>query len=207
MFLWHELMAQYYCSVFVNSYEITIEWQRFLCTHYIPLHCVSQLKWLQVNETGSGSCTLLSHTLYINVFILASEADAVILTGPGNQSPGPGQSAPNSVVSGNGTTLVLNSAATSPATSPTITSQQAAVGGVNGSSSSAPCPPHVTIASVALPPPPAPPPNPRPPPPLPPRRPREHPLTDSNPLQQVTYMLVSEGKSYLVKSLCFCLSL
>lgn len=105
--------------------------------------------------------------------------------GPGNQSPGPGHSAPNSAVSGNGTTLVLNSAATSPATSPTITSQQAAVGGVTGSSSSAPCPPHVTTALVTLPPPPAPPPNPRPPPPLPPRRPREHPLMDISPPQQV----------------------
>lgn len=202
--LWPELMVQYYCILFVNAYKITIEWKQFLWAYILYQ---STLVVAGNKKSGSDSCTFLCCTPCINIVILATKADGVIITGSGNQSPGPGQSAPNSVVSGNGTTLVLNSAATSPATSPTITSHQATIGGVNGSLSSAPCPPHVTSTVVTLPPPPAPPPNPRPPPPLPPRRPREHPLMDSNPPQQVTYMLVSDRKSYLIQSLGFCRTL
>lgn len=192
-------MVQYYCSLFVNAYKIAIEWQWFLCAHIVYQFTLVVAR----KKSGSDSCAFLCHTPCMNIVILATKAVRVIITGSGNQSPGPGQSAPNSVVSGNGTTLVLNSAATSPATSPTITSQQAAIGGVNGSLSSSTCPPHVTSTLVTLPPPTAPPPNPRPPPPLPPRRPREHPLIDSNPPQQVTYMLVSDRKSYLIQSFEF----
>ena len=182
---WYSIITVYLWMLTKHHWVAAV----FVCAHCIPVYssgCRKKKRFWQ---------------LHIIIVVLATKADGVIITGSGNQSPGPGQSAPNSVVSGNGTTLVLNSAATSPATSPTITSQQAAIGGVNGSLSSASCPPHVTSTLATLPP------NPRPPPPLPPRRPREHPLMDSNPPLQVTYMLVSDWKSYLIQSLGFCRAL
>lgn len=127
-------------------------------------------------------------------FILITEIDDVMFAASGNQSPGPIQSAANSIVSGTASSLVLNSAASSPATSPTITSQQLAGGGQIGFSSASLWFLPVTTTSVtSMPPPPTPVPNPRPPPPLPPRRPREPSLGDSNPLQQVSIVYIYVG--------------
>jgi hypothetical protein len=114
-----------------------------------------------------------------------TETGNVMFAASGNQSPGPIQSAANSIVPGVATALVLNSAASSPATSPTVTSQQVAGGGQIGFSSPSSCPPITTASVTSMPPPSAPLPNPRPPPPLPPRRPREPSLGDGNPPQQV----------------------